>query len=176
MADLYGVLAEFKTAEALVDAAKQTRGEGYREIDAFTPFPVEELTDVLQLQHSHQVHWLGFFGACFGAALALAMQAFTNWDYPINVGGRPIYAWSAFAVVTFELTVLFGALVPAFGMLALNGLPRLNYPVFGAKRFHLATRDRFFLLIKAGDPRFDAAVTPDFLQRLGPVSIEMVAR
>jgi hypothetical protein len=78
--------------------------------------------------------------------------------------------------VTFELIVLFGALVPTFGMLALNGLPRLNYPVFGATRFHLATRDRFFLLIKAGDPRFDAVATPDFLKRLGALSVEVVKR
>ena len=141
MADerLYGVLAEFETPEALVEAARQARREGYRDLDAFTPFPVEELTEVLRLR-DRRVPWLGLFGACFGAALALAMQLFTNFDYPINVGGRPLYAWSAFAVVTFELTVLFAALTPAFGMLALNGLPRLHHPVFGATRFHLASQ------------------------------------
>ena len=92
MADegLYGALAEFETPEALVEAARQARREGYRDLDAFTPFPVEELTKVLRL-HDPRVPWLGFFGACFGAALALAMQIFTNWDYPINVGGRPLY-------------------------------------------------------------------------------------
>jgi hypothetical protein len=177
MADetLYGALAEFDRPEALVEAARMARREGYRELDAFTPFPVEELTRVLRIR-DRRVPWLGLIGACLGAGLALAMQAFTNWDYPIDVGGRPIYAWSAFAVITFELTVLFGALVPAFGMLALNGLPRLNHPVFAAQRFHLASRDRFFLCVKAGDPRFDNDATPRFLRSLGALSVEVVPK
>jgi hypothetical protein len=176
MADpgLYGALAEFKTPEALVEAARQARRDGYRDLDAFTPFPVEELTGILRMRNRHQIHWLGFIGASFGAALALAMQVFTNWDYPLNVGGRPLYPWSAFAVVTFELTVLFGALVPVLGMLILNGLPRLNYPAFAARRFHLASRDRFFLCIKAADARFDAQETPRFLEKLGALSVEVV--
>src|SRR6476660_451823 len=160
---LYGALAEFDSPETLVEAARQVRREGYRDLDAFTPFPVEELTKILRIR-DRRVLWLGFLGACFGATLALAMQAFTNWDYPINVGGRPMYAWSAFAVVTFELTVLFGALVPAFGMLAMNGLPRLHDPIFAAPRFHLASRDRFFLCVKSKDNKFDEQATPRFLQ------------
>lgn len=175
MADdqLYGALAEFETPEALIEAARQTRNEGYRDFDAFTPFPVPEMTKILRL-HDMRVPWLCFFGACFGFVFAFAMQMFTNWNYPINVGGRPLYALSAFAVVTFELTVLFGALVPAFGMLALNHLPRLHDPAFEGKRFHLASRDRFFLCIKAGDARFDMQKTPHFLRELGAASVEML--
>jgi hypothetical protein len=177
MADeaLYGALAEFETPEDLIAAARRARREGYRALDAFTPFPVPELNKILRIR-DNRVLWLGFIGACSGAAIALLMQMFTNWDYPINVGGRPLYAWSAFAVVTFELTVLFGALVPAFGMLALNGLPRLNYPVFAAPHFHLASRDRFFLCIGAGDARFDAVKTRQFLASLGASAVEMVPR
>jgi hypothetical protein len=171
---LYGVLAEFETPEALLAAAKQTRAEGYCDLDAFTPFPVEGLADILGVGGRHQVHWLGFAGACFGAALAIAMQAFTNWDYPINVGGRPLYAWSAFAVVTFELTVLFGALTPAFGMLALNGLPRLSHPVFSARAFSRASKDRFFLCVLADDRQFDARDTARFLRTLDPAAVELV--
>jgi hypothetical protein len=171
--ELYGTLAEFKTPEALVNAARQARRDGYRDIDAFTPFPVEELSKILRLR-DRRVPWLAFFGACFGAALALAMQIFTNWSYPINVGGRPLYPLSAFAVVTFELTVLFGALVPAFGMLALNHLPRLHDPVFSGSRFHLASRDRFFLCIKAGDAKFDETQTSAFLEELGACSVEVL--
>jgi hypothetical protein len=176
MADLYGAIAEFKTPEGLIQAARQARAEGYRDLDAYTPFPVDALNEILHVSHGHQVHWLGFFGAVFGAALALAMQVFTNWDYPINVGGRPLYPWSAFAVVTFELTVLFSGLATAFGMLALNGLPRLNHPMFGAPRFHLASRDRFFLCVKAADKRFDETQTFRFLQSLGALSVEAVPR
>jgi hypothetical protein len=170
---LYGALAEFADPDALVEAAKRARATGYRAMDAFTPFPVHELFDVLQLQ-DRRVHWLGLAGGCFGFLIALSMQAFTNFDYPINVGGRPVYPLSAFAVVTFELTVLFAALFTAFGMLALNRLPRLSYPVFAGKRFHLASKDRFFLCIKAEDPRFDAGATMTFLKSLGPQSVELV--
>ena len=172
-APLYGALAEFESPEALVDATKRARNEGYRELDAFTPFPVEGLGDLLEFQ-DQRVLWLGLIGGCLGFAIALGMQLFTNFDYPIEVGGRPLYALSAFAVVAFELTVLFGALLPAFGMLALNGLPRLHYPVFAAPRFHLASRDRFFLCIKAGDPRFAEGDTVRFLNELGAASVELV--
>lgn len=171
---LYGMLAEFESQQELVEAARRAVAEGYRRVDAFTPFPVEELTEVLCLQDS-RVPWLGLCGGIFGFALALGMQCYTNFSYPIDVGGRPVYALSAFAVVAFELTVLFGALFPAVGMLVLNGLPRLHYPVFGGSRFHLASKDRFFLCIKAQDARFDLDRTRRFLEALGPASVETVS-
>jgi hypothetical protein len=129
---LYGMLAEFGSPQELVEAAKRAVAEGYLEVDAFTPFPVEELKELIRFEDS-RVLWLGLCGAIFGFAAALGMQFYTNFSYPIDVGGRPLYALSAFAVVAFELTVLFGALFPAIGMLALNGLPRLHYPVFDAR-------------------------------------------
>src|SRR5436190_10601916 len=171
--DSYGLLGEFETPEALLDAARRARAEGYRALDAFTPFPVYELNDVLQLR-DRRVLWLGLFGGIFGCALAFGMQLFTNFDYPINVGGRPLYALSAFAVVAFELTVLFAALAPAIGMLALNGLPRLHHPVFGAQSFSRASKDRFFLCVLATDAQFDNRKTKEFLSKLDPTSIEMV--
>jgi hypothetical protein len=169
----YGLLAEFETPESLVEAAKRAREEGYRDLDAFTPFPVYELFPVLRLR-DHRVLWLGLFGGIFGCTLAFAMQLFTNFDYPINVGGRPLYALSAFAVVAFELTVLFAALTPAIAMLVLNGLPRLHHPVFGAQAFRRASKDRFFLCVLATDAQFDNHKTRDFLRRLDPTSVEMV--
>jgi hypothetical protein len=172
-APLYGLLAEFETPEALVEAAKRTREEGYRELDAFTPFPVYELFPVLRLR-DRRVLWLGLIGGIAGFSIALGMQLFTNFDFPINAGGRPLYALSAFAVVAFELTVLFAALTPAFGMLALNGLPRLNHPVFAAPAFYRASRDRFFLCVLASDAQFDARKTRDFLKDLDAASVEAV--
>jgi hypothetical protein len=172
-AEPYGLLAEFETPEALVEATRRARDEGYRDLDTFTPFPVYEIFPVLRLR-DHRVLWLGLFGGLFGCALAFGMQIFTNYDYPINVGGRPLYALSAFAVVAFELTVLFAALAPAIGMLVLNGLPRLHHPVFGAPSFHRASRDRFFLCVLASDKKFDAGKTKDFLRKLDAASVEVV--
>ena len=169
----YGLLAEFETPEALVSAAERTREAGYRDLDAFTPFPVYELNSILGL-HDRRVLWLGLFGGLFGFALALGMQLFTNFDYPVIVGGRPLYALSAFMVVCFELTVLFAALTPAVGMLAVNGLPRLNHPVFAAPAFYRASRDRFFLFVLASDEKFDAQRTRQFLRGLKPHSVELV--
>jgi hypothetical protein len=169
----YGLLAEFETPEALTAAARKARDAGYRDLDAFTPFPIYELFPALRLR-DHRVLWLGLFGGIFGFALALGMQLFTNFDYPINVGGRPLYALSAFMVVCFELTVLFAALTPAIGMLVLNGLPRLNHPVFNAPRFYRASRDRFFLCVLASDEKFDSQKTRRFLHGLKANSVELV--
>jgi hypothetical protein len=169
----YGLLAEFESPEALVEAAKQARAKGYRDLDAFTPFPVKELNSVLRLR-DRRVLRLGLIGGILGFALAMAMQVFTNFDYPVNVGGRPLYALSAFAVIAFELTVLFAALMPAIGMLAMNGLPRLHHPVFNGSHFARASRDRFFLCVLATDARFDARKTGDFLKTLDPASVELV--
>jgi hypothetical protein len=172
-AELYGVLAEFDTPDELVAAAKQARAQGYRDLDAFTPFPVHELADILELR-DRRVLWLGLLGGIAGLAIAMAMQIATNFNYPINTGGRPLYAISAFAVIAFELTILFAALTPAIGMLALNGLPRLNHPVFAGRRFHLASRDRFFLCVLATDRSFDAEELDRFLRGLGAKSVELV--
>jgi hypothetical protein len=171
--ETYGLLAEFEQPEALLAAAKGVRAQGYRDLDAFTPFPVYELFPVLRLKDD-RVLWLGLFGGIFGAALAFGMQIFTNWDYPINVGGRPLYPFSAFAVVAFELTVLFAALTPAIGMLVLNGLPRLHHPVFAAREYYRASRDRFFLCVLATDAKFDAVDTKKDLLELGALSVELV--
>jgi hypothetical protein len=173
MPDAFGLLAEFGTPEVLVEAARKARTEGYRSLDAFTPFPVPELYPVLRLR-DRRVLWLGLFGGTFGFMIALGVQLFTNFDYPINVGGRPLYALSAFAVVAFELTVLFAALFPAIGMLALNGLPRLHHPVFSARGFARASRDRFFLCVLAEDNKFDQRETMRFLRTLDPLSVELV--
>jgi hypothetical protein len=171
--DYFGLLAEFETPEALIAATERARNAGYRDLDTFTPFPVYEIFPVLRL-HDRRVLWLGLIGGIFGFCLALGMQFFTNWDFPINVGGRPLYPLSAFMVVGFELTVLFAALMPAIGMLALNGLPRLSHPVFNAPRFYRASRDRFFLCVLASDDKFDLRKTRDFLRGLKPNSVDLV--
>lgn len=173
MTEGYGILAEFRTPEDLLTAARRAREAGYRDLDAFTPFPVHGLAEVLDIKDS-RVLWLGLGGGIFGFVVAVGMQALANWDYPLNVGGRPVFAWSAFAVIAFELTVLFAALTPALGMLVMNGLPRLNYPVFSASRFKLASKDRFFLCIRDGDAKFDVDAATAFLESTGAETIERV--
>jgi len=172
-AEAYGLLAEFGSPEALLKAAREARGAGYRRLDAFTPFPVEGLSLALRLARPG-VSWIGLIGGFAGAAVALPMQVYVNYDYPLDVGGRPVYAISAFAVVTFELTILFSALSMIAAMLWQNGLPRLNHPVFAGRRFHLASKDRYFLCVQSDDQAFDPQQTAAFLRRSGALSVELI--
>jgi hypothetical protein len=169
----YGLLAEFDSPEALVAAARRARDAGYRRLDAFTPFPVEGLARILCIP-APTIARAGLIGGLSGAALALIVQCYVNWDFPIDVGGRPAYALSAFAVVTFELTILISALSMIIAMLWQNGLPRLNYPVFSASRFRLASNDRFFLRIAGDDAKFEEHAAANFLKEAGAITVELV--
>ena len=171
---LLGLLAEFGTADALLEAAKQTRAEGFRCIDTFSPYPVDGMADVLSLKHDHRVGWITIAGGLFGFFGMIAVQLFVNWDYPIEVGNRPLFAWPPFFVVDFELMILCAVLFAVIGMFAMMGLPKLYHPLFGAPRFGLASDDRFFLYIDAGDPKFDPEQTRGFLGSLGAWTVEPV--
>jgi hypothetical protein len=164
---LHGVIAEFESPAALIEAARQAREAGYRRMDAYTPYPIEELAHALALPRT-KLPVLVLAGGALGCATGLAMQWFaTAVHYPLNVGGRPLASWPSYVPITFELTVLFAAIAAVLGMLALNGLPMPYHPVFSVPRFALASRDRFFLCIESADPLFDAEKTKAFLASLG---------
>jgi hypothetical protein len=164
---LYGVIAEFAEAEAVVEAARRTHAAGYRRIDAYTPFPVEDLSEAL----GHRDHWVplivligGICGALTGFGLLLYSLGLS---YPLNIGGRAIYGWPHYVPITFECTVLFASLAGVVGMCMLNGLPQPYHPVFDAPDFEKATSSRFFLCIEARDPKFDREGTRQFMETLG---------
>lgn len=166
-APLYGLIAEFASPGELVSAARRAREAGYRKMDAYTPYPIHELTQALALPRT-RLPLIVFVGGVLGCATGLLMQWFaTTVHYPVNVGGRPLASWPSFIPITFELTVLFAAIAAVLGMLALNGLPMPYHPIFNAPRFALASRDRFFLCIETKDPLFDREKTGRFLATLG---------
>ncbi|MEW6299067.1 MAG: DUF3341 domain-containing protein [Thermodesulfobacteriota bacterium] len=171
---LYGLMAEFDTPEELLAAARRARDAGYRQMDAYTPFPVEGLAEAIGFRRT----WLPLIvliGGIIGCLSGYLLQYWTSViDYPLNIGGRPLHSWPAFVVVTFELTVLFAALSAVLGMLALNGLPMPYHPVFNVPRFAFATRDRFFLCLEATDPQFDREETRRFLERSQPRQVSEV--
>lgn len=171
---LLGYIGEFPTPELLLQAAKRARNEGFRCIDAFSPFPVEGMAEVLALKRDHRIGWTTIVGGLTGFLGMLAVQIFVNLDYPIEVGGRPIFAWPAFFVVDFELMILCAVLFAVAGMLIINRLPKLYHPIFGTPRFGLASEDRFFLYIDAKDPKFDEERTRSFLGSLGAWNVEAV--
>jgi len=171
----YGLLAEFTDANALVAAAARAREAGYRRIDAFTPFPIEGLAEVMGF-HERKLPLLVLIGGIAGALGGYGLQYWVSvMAYPLNIGGRPYHSWPSFIPVTFEMTILVAAFTAVLGMLALNGLPMPYHPVFNAPRFVLASRDRFFLLIEARDPSFDRTETAIFLRSLEPREVTEVA-
>jgi hypothetical protein len=171
---IYGLMAEFDTPTQIVVAARHAYAAGYRRLDAYSPFPVEGLSEAIGF-YRNRVPLVVLIGGLLGALTAYVLQYWINViDYPLNIGGRPFHSWPAFIIVTFELTILFAGLSAVLGMLAMNGLPMPYHPVFNVPSFALATRDRFFLCIEATDPKFDLAATREFLAGLNPRSISEV--
>ena len=172
---VYGLMAEFDNPTALVNAARAARDKGYRKLDAYSPFPIEELSDALHL-HKNRLPLIVLGGGILGGLAGYLLQYYvTVWEFPINIGGRPLHSWPAYIVITFEMTILFAAISAVLGLLALCGLPMLYHPAFNVPRFALASRNRFFLSIEATDPLFDARATAEFLETLGAKEVSEVA-
>lgn len=174
--DIYGLLAEFDTPEALLEAARAAKARGYRRMDAYTPFPVEGLARALGRGRS----WLPLvflLGGIAGGVGGYFMQWYAMAvDYPLNVGGRPFHSWPSFVPVTFELTILIAALSGVLGLFLAIRLPRPHHPIFNAPDFERASDDRFFLCLESDDPHFALDAARQFLAERMPIRILEVPR
>jgi len=151
---LYGVMAEFESPSDLVAAARRVYAAGYRRINGYSPYPIEELSEAIGFTHT-SLPLIVLIGGILGGLGGFFMQYWIEViNYPLNVGGKPYNSWPAFIPITFETTVLCAAFAAVLGMLVLNKLPQPYHPVFNVPNFALATRDRFFLAIEANDPKF----------------------
>jgi hypothetical protein len=163
----YGLMAEFDSPEALLEAGRRAFAEGFRRMDAYSPFPVDGLAEAIGF-HRTRVPLIVLIGGIIGCLGGFYLQYWVAViDYPINIGGRPLNSWPSFIPVTFELTILLAALAAFFGVLALNRLPMPYHPVFNVERFELASRNRFFLCIEAADTNFELERTRRFLDEIG---------
>jgi hypothetical protein len=163
---IYGLMADFDEPDQLLAAAQRAYEEGYRKMDAYSPFPIEGLAETIGFHHN-RVPLLVLTGGILGCLTGFGLQYYVAViNYPLNIGGRPFNSWPSFIPITFELTVLFAAVFAILGMLALNGLPRPYHPVFNVPGFALASRNHFFLCIESDDPKFDREGTKEFLRSL----------
>ncbi len=191
---IYGLVAEFDDPDKILEAVTKMKAAGYRQIDAYSPFPIHGMTDALDC-HDPKVPWLIFIMGIAGTFAGYSLEYMTStpvldhlprfirllpgvneMSYPMNIGGRPFHSWPNFIPVAFETTILFAALGAVVGMLLLNGLPRPHHPIFNAPRFELASQDKFILCVEAADPNFSYEDTWQFLQSLGPDIVSEVER
>jgi hypothetical protein len=171
---IWGAMAEFALPEQILAATRRAREAGYRQMDAYTPYPVEGLATELGMRRS-RIPSIVLIGGLVGAAVGFGMQYYCMAiDYPINAGGKPLNSWPAFAPVAFEFTILVAATAAFLGMLFLNRLPQPHHPLFSVPRFERASQDRFFLCIEATDPLFDVEGTTRFLAELNPLHDVMI--
>ena len=170
---LHGVMAEFDTGDALVDAARKTMARGFTRVEAYSPIPIEDLNTIIHRKRT-VLPKLVLCGGLTGMATGFMLQYWASViEYPMNIGGRPMASWTTFIVPSYELTILFSALTAAIGMIALSGLPQPYHPVFNVERFSMASSDKFFLVIESTDPKFGDAT--DFLTGLGAKGVYDVA-
>ena len=172
--EVYGLMAECIEPDHVVRAARRAYRAGFRKMDGYSPLPVVGLAEAIGFK-KNRVATIVLLGGVTGACSGMFMQWFASTvHYPLIIAGRPYASWPSFVPITFELGILFAAFSAVFGMLALNGLPRLYHPVFNAPGFDLASQDRFFLCIEATDPKFHLTQTREFLESLGARTVSVV--
>ena len=170
----YALLAEFETPADVMQAARAVRIAGFRRWDVHTPFPIHGMDGAMGIKNS-KVGYFSFVGGVIGLTIGMSMIWFMNkYDYPIIVGGKPLFSPLFAFPVYYELTILLASFGTLLGMCFLNRLPKLYNPIFKSQRFTRASDDRFFVVIEASDPKFSATETLKLLENLGSKSIELV--
>jgi hypothetical protein len=173
---VYGLLAQFDQPETLRAAASKAYAQGYRRMEAYSPFPIEDMASVMGHPRS-RLPILTLVGGVLGGVTGYVMQYYACViSYPLNVGGRPLNSWPAFIPIIFELTILGAALFTVFGMLGLSGLPMPYHALFNVPEFKRASRDQFFLCIQAADRSFDLLQTREFLNASHALAVYEVPR
>jgi hypothetical protein len=168
-------MAEFDSAQTLVDAARKTMAQGFLKVEAYSPVPIEELNDIIHKKRT-KLPQIVLAGGLTGMATGFGLQYWASViEYPMNIGGRPQASWITFIIPSYELTILFAALAAAIGMIVLNGLPQPYHSCFNVERFSMASSDKFFLVVESVDPKFDQHATSEFLRSTGAKGVYDVA-
>ena len=170
----YGILAEFDSPAAILSAAEKVRDAGYSRWDVFTPFPVHGMDKVMGLKNS-LVGWVALAGGAFMFLNVVFLIWFSNdFDYPLIVGGKPMFSVPMTFVPAYILMIMGGAVGALIGMFAFNELPRYHHPLLANERFALVSRDKFCLVIGALDEKFSETETRKLLESIGGAHITIV--
>lgn len=171
---IYGLLAEYNTADDLIAGITKVKEAGYTKLDGYSPYPVAGVADALGFKYS-EMATIMLCGGVIGAVIGFVMQSYLSaFEYPLNIGGKPLISWPSFIPITFETGILTCALTGVFGLFAICGLPRLHHPLFNVPQFAAASRDKFFMAVEATDPKFDLAATRTLMESTTPVSLAEV--
>lgn len=171
----YGVIAKFESPLALLHAAKKVRDSGFTNFDCHSPFPIHGMDEAMGLKRSKLGFIIGAMGLT-GALFGFGLQTWVHLvEYPLNISGKPYFAYPAYLIITFELMVLFSAFGAVFGMMFLNKIPRFNHPVFYSDKFSDVSSDAFYISIELTDPIFDENKTKSYLKEIGGTDIEVLS-
>jgi hypothetical protein len=174
MIKIHGLIAEFDSPSALVKAGMALRDKGYKLFDCHSSFPIHGMDNAMGLKRSPLGYIIAIL-AIVGALIGIGIQTWVHLiEYPLVISGKPFFAWQAYIIVTFALTILFGAFGAVFGMLILNKLPRYHHYLFYSEKFMKFSDDGFFVSVGSDDKMFDKIETTDFLQIIGGKNIEVL--
>ena len=174
MSKSFAIMAEYETPAEIMDAAKKVHAAGYEKWDVHSPFPIHGMDDAMGLKRSklgYVIGAMGLTGALFGFGLQTWIHSI---EYPMNISGKPYFAYPAYAIITFELMVLFSAFGAVFGMMFFNRIPRFHHPVFYSEKFSDVSSDAFYVSIEVDDPKYDESSVIDFLKNIGGTEIEVL--
>ena len=168
------MLVEFADAARFIEAARRARNARYRLADAFSPFPVDGMLELLQHRPS-RIRIAIFIGGIATAAAAYGLEYFSAViNYPYNSGGRPLDAWPAFMLVPFATGILVACIAGLGRFLFECGLPRLYHPLFADEGFERASQDRFILALECPLTDDEHRHAIELLRSLGAIAFREV--
>lgn len=164
-----GIAGIWLDEHKMVEAARKTRESGVQHFEALSPFPIHGIDDAMGIPRSF-IPWVTFVFGVLGCSFGLW---FTWWasavDWPINIGGKPMWSLPAFIPVIFECTILLAALSSVGALFYITGLPKVDPPIIDPD----LTCHKFALFVPEDSGRFDRAQLEKIFRDHGAVEVKM---
>ncbi len=164
------LLGYFKEESTMLKAVRRLREEGFAIHDVYTPYAVHALDQAMGVRRS-RLALVTFFAGLTGLVSSLFFQFWTNvFDWNVNIGGKPDNSTLAFIPVSFEITILFGALVT---VLAFFIRSRLYPGKVNARNLcsEDITNDLFMVALERSNASFDLKKAKNIIYESGAQQI-----